>query len=87
MAVNFELPVELEASLRRELGDLDHAAKEAALVELYRQHKLTHHELSQALGISRFEAEALLKIHGVNYEFSLEDIRRESDSLRNTTNS
>jgi hypothetical protein len=32
--------------------------------------------------LSRFQAEALLKSHGVNYEISLEDVRRESDSIR-----
>jgi len=82
MSVSFELPGELEKSLRRELGDLDQAAKEAALVELYRQHKLTHHELALALGISRLETDAMLKNHGVSYEYSLDDIRRESSSLR-----
>ena len=85
MAVTFELPSEIEKNLRQELGDLNRAAKEAALVELYRQHKLTHHELSQALGLSRFETEALLKNHGVNYDISLEDVRSESESLRPTS--
>jgi predicted HTH domain antitoxin len=85
MAVSFELPTEIEKSLRKEFGDLDRAAKEAALVELYRQHKLTHYELSQSLGLSRFETEALLKKHGVNYDMTLEDVRRESESLRATS--
>ena len=63
MAVTFELPQDIERNLRRELGDLDHVAKEAALVELYRQDRITAYELSQALGLSRFETEALLKRH------------------------
>jgi len=65
MALTIELPIELEQTLRRELGDLDQAAKEALLVELYRQDKLTHYELSQALGLERFETDALLKKHNV----------------------
>jgi len=65
MSVTFELPSEIERTLRQALGDLDVAAKEAALVELYRQGKVTQHELSVALGITRLETDALLKKHHV----------------------
>jgi hypothetical protein len=82
MAVTFGLPSEIEQRLRQQFGDLDQTAKEAALVELYRQHKLTHHELAEALGRSRFSTDELLKQHGVNYDITLEEIRSESRSLR-----
>jgi hypothetical protein len=65
MSVTFDLPESIEQSLRQELGNLDQAAKEAALVELYRQDKLTHYELSLALGLDRLETEAVLKRHNV----------------------
>jgi predicted HTH domain antitoxin len=65
MSVTFDLPSNIEQDLRRQLGDLNQAAKEATLVELYRQDKLSQHELSQALGISRLEVEAILKKHNV----------------------
>ncbi len=65
MALTIQLPQELEQSLRKELGNLDEVAKEAMLVELYRQDKLTQHELSMALGITRLEVEAFLKRHKV----------------------
>jgi len=65
MALTIQLPAEIERNLRRDLGNLDRAGKEAMLVELYRQDKLTHYELSQALGLDRFEADALLKQHNV----------------------
>lgn len=84
MVVRFELPQEIEQSLRRDLGDLDQAAKEAALVELYRQEKLTHHQLVQALGLSQTDTDALLKQHEVYYNISLNDIRREAESIRST---
>jgi hypothetical protein len=35
------------------------------LVELYRQDKLSHHELSQAMGLNRFQTDGVLKRHGV----------------------
>jgi len=65
MAISFELPMALEKQLRSELVDLDELAKEAALVELYRQRKLTHHELATALGLGRIEAEDLLARYNV----------------------
>jgi len=65
MSVTFVLPESLEKELREKLGDLDRAAKEAALVELYRQERLTRHQLGQALDLSRFETDAVLKRHKV----------------------
>ncbi len=73
MAVSFILPAEIERQLREELGDLNAAAKEAALVGLYRQDRLTHHQLATALGIDRFETEALLKRHKVTEDLITPD--------------
>lgn len=72
MAVTFDLPHDIEQSLRHELGDLGQAAKEAALVELYRQGQITHHDLSRALGLSRLEAEDVLKKHSVTEDLPTE---------------
>ena len=65
MAVTVELPADVEKRLRAESPDLESEAKEAMLVELYRQDKLSHYELSQALGLERFETDAVLKKHNV----------------------
>jgi Uncharacterised protein family (UPF0175) len=65
MAVMIQLPAEVEQRLRAESPDLDAEAKEAMLVELYRQDKLTRYELSLALGLTRFETDAMLKKHNV----------------------
>jgi hypothetical protein len=73
MAISFILPAEIERQLREELGDLDAAAKEAALVELYRQDRLTHHQLATSLGLDRFETEALLKRHNVTEDLITHD--------------
>jgi hypothetical protein len=82
MAVTFELPFEIEQNLRKELGDLDGAAKEALLVDLHRRGRLTHHQLSGALGLSRLETDAVLHRHGIFYDLSTEDVIRESEGLR-----
>jgi hypothetical protein len=65
MSISFELPVAVEEQLRRDHADLDVVAKEAALVELYRQGRITQHQLCLSLDKSRFEVEELLKRHKV----------------------
>ena len=82
MAVSFELPLEIEKSLRQEVGDLGQAAKGALLVELYRQEKLTHHELGTALGLSPMETDGVLKKHEVYLEMTADDVIAESEGLR-----
>jgi DNA-directed RNA polymerase specialized sigma subunit len=82
MPVTFELANNIERSLRRRIGDLDQAAKEAALVELYRQDRLTHHELADALGLSRLETNGLLKKHNVTEDLmTVEEFQRQADAL------
>jgi len=65
MAVTIQLPADVEERLRAESPDLDALAKEAMLIELYRQDKLSHYELSQALDLDRFETDGVLKMHNV----------------------
>ena len=65
MSISFELPVAVEEQLRRDHADLDVVAKEAALVELYRQGRITQHQLGLSLDKSHFEVEELLKRHKV----------------------
>lgn len=65
MSISFDLPTDIESGLRAALGDLNQAAKEAALVELYRQRKISHLDFSRALGLTRLEAENVLKRHDV----------------------
>jgi len=81
MAVTIQLPAEVEQRLRAECADLDSEGKEAMLIELYRQERLTHFELSQALGLDRFETDAVLKKHNVTEDLPTpeeleEDLRR-----------
>jgi hypothetical protein len=81
MAMNIELPAEVEQRLRAEIRDLETEAKEAMLVELYRQERLSRHDLALSLGIGRLELDGVLKRHRViedlptNDELE-EDLRR-----------
>jgi hypothetical protein len=65
MAITFELPAAIEQQLRGEWDDFDAVAKESALAELYRQGKLTHHQLATSLELDRIAVDALLKRHQV----------------------
>lgn len=83
MAISFELPPMIEQQLRSEWANFDAVAKEAALVELYRQAKLTHHQLATALGLDRFAADELLQRHQVSEDFlSAEALGSQIASLR-----
>jgi hypothetical protein len=65
MSITFTLPPAIEEGLRDQFGDVSAAAKEAALVELYRQGQLSHGQFADALGIARDEANAVLRRHQV----------------------
>lgn len=83
MTITFDLPADVEQLLRRESRDPNQAAKEATLVELYRQGKVTHHQFTLALGISRLEADAVLKRHNVTEDLlTVEEFRRQADDLK-----
>lgn len=82
MALTIQLPAEIERNLRDTLGNLDEAGKEAMLVELYRQGRLNHYELSQALGVDRFETEDVLHRHNVTEDLpTLKDLEADRETL------
>ena len=78
--VTLNLPADLEEKVRRESANLNEEVKDAYALELFRQGKLSHHELSRALGLDRFETDAYLKRHSV-FEGSLTMADLEADRL------
>ena len=83
MSVTVELPSDIEEMLRRENPDLDSDAIEAYAVELFRQGRLNHFQLSRVLGADRFATDAVLKRHRVE-EQSLtgSDLESDRETLR-----
>ncbi len=82
MSITFGLPPDLEQNLREKLGDLDQAVKQAALIELYREDKISQRDLGQALNLDRFEVDALLKKHNVTEDLpTLEELNRDFEKL------
>jgi hypothetical protein len=57
-------------------------ARKAYLVELYRQDRITHHQLARALGLTRIETDGVLKRYKVSPGPTLEELRAEIGSLR-----
>ncbi len=87
MSISFDIPADMESSLREQFEDLDAVAREALGVELYRQRKMTQYQLGRLLNLSRFEVDELLQRYGVFYELSAEDVLKEAESLRDARKS
>ncbi|MCX7414149.1 MAG: UPF0175 family protein [Planctomycetia bacterium] len=83
MSITFDLPAAVEQQLRRDVTNLDVLAKEAALVELYRQGMISHHQLGLSLGMTRFETDGLLKRHHVTEDLiTAEELGEQIATLR-----
>jgi hypothetical protein len=78
-----ELPDELSAALATSGQDLPRAAFEAIVLEAYRERKLFTAQLRRLLGFqTRMEVDGFLKAHGVELEYTLEDLERDRDTHR-----
>jgi hypothetical protein len=62
--------------------DVNGKSREAFLVELYREHTITHRQLGDALGLERNEKDGVLKRHGVGLDVSVEEIKPEAGLLQ-----
>lgn len=82
MSISFDIPQDIEQEIRTDGVDLSHEAKEAYLVELYRQERITHHQLAEALGLSRYETDGVLKRHKVWLELTPEELAAQAAALR-----
>ena len=82
MTITFELPRDLELEVRTTGLDLNSEAKAAFLIDLYRQDRITHRQLGEALGLSRYETDGILKRHGVSPNVSLEEMETQAADLR-----
>ena len=81
MHVHINIPRVAEDVLRQEWGDLDQAATEALLIESYRAGKISIGFLAETLSVNRWEAEQWLGRHGVTWNYSLEDLESDRQTL------
>ena len=85
MHVRINIPRVAEDVLRQEWGDLDQAATEALLIESYRAGKISIGFLAETLGVSRWEAEQWLGRRGVTWNYGLDDLENDRQTLAELT--
>jgi hypothetical protein len=83
LQVTLELPDELSAWLGASGQPLSRAALEAIALEGYRERKLTAAQLRRMLGYqTRMEVDGFLKDHGVELDYTIEDLERDRETHR-----
>jgi len=77
-----EIPDDLAGRLSVAGGDLSRRALEAFALEEHKNERISKAELRRLLGIqSRYELDGFLKAHNVWIEYTIEDFRREMETL------
>jgi predicted HTH domain antitoxin len=82
MTITFQLEDDLERQLRRDLGDLSQAARDALLIEAYRMGKLSIGRLARTLGMAVVQADQWLADRGVPLNYTFEDFKADQNTLR-----
>lgn len=82
MRISFEIPPDIEDLLRPDLDDLDIKARDAFLLELYREGRISHALLRESLGLSFHESERLIKDRGMGQDLSLDEFEEGRAALR-----
>ena len=82
MIISFDIPKDIEQEISASVPDLNAEARETFLVNLFREERITHHQLAQALGLTRIETDGVLKRHKVSSGPTREELRAEIGSLR-----
>lgn len=82
MTISFEIPQDIEQQIRFHGGDLNREARESYLLELYRQERISHAQLREALDVSFHEAERLIKERGAEHDISVEEFEGSRERLR-----
>ena len=81
--VTITLPEELLAALGVPERELSRAALEALALEAYRTRKITAAQLRRVLGLpTRMAVDAFLKEHGVELDYTQEDLDRDRETHR-----
>ena len=82
MTISFDSPHDIEQLVSTNGADLNDMAREAFLVELYREKKITQHQLGQALGLDDYETDGVLKRYGVGYDLTIEEFEEQRAFLQ-----
>ena len=82
MQVTVNIPDDLASQLIPAGQDPARAVLEGALVQAYRENRISGHQLMTALGIeTRYELDGFLKARQVWIEYSLEELERDRATM------
>jgi predicted HTH domain antitoxin len=88
MKVTIDIPDSIEQSFQEKFGpNVERAVKEVLAIEWYRNEYLSIGQVAELLGISIYEAEGLMKQHGVVSPLTLEDFEQDRQTLNRLLNS
>jgi predicted HTH domain antitoxin len=82
MNISFEIPQDIEHQLSTNGVDMNREAKEAYLVNLYREERISHRQLGEALGLSRYQTDGLLKRYKVSPNVTAEEMHAQATALK-----
>ena len=82
MNISYEIPQDIEQELRTDGRDVNGEAKEAYLVDLYRQERISHRQLADALGLKRYETDGVLKRHEVSPNVTAQEMCAQATVLK-----
>jgi len=83
MKVTVQIPDDLALRLTAVGADLSRRALEALALAEYKGGRLTEDDLRRILGFgTRYQLDGFLKAHDVWIDYTIEDFRREVDSLK-----
>jgi hypothetical protein len=82
MQITVELPDDMARQTIPAGDDPARTALEDMAVEAYRAHRLREHELATLLGLGRYDLDGFLKRREVRLEYSIGDLRSESETHR-----
>jgi len=76
VTLTLELPDDFATLLGAPQRDLSRTALEALAVEEYRARRLSDRQFRRLFNVSRWEADRILKAHGVWLDYGIEDFER-----------
>jgi predicted HTH domain antitoxin len=82
MQITVELPDDLAQQMIPVGQNPARAVLENMAVEAFRSHRLTEHQLAQALGMDRYQLDGFLKQRGVWLDYTMDDLRQELEAQR-----
>lgn len=84
MDVQLQIPDDVARVLLSEQKDLSRAALEALALEGYRAGRLSESQIRRLLGFNtRMQVHAFLKAHNVYLNYSIHELERDLESLKN----